>query len=103
MYPEYKQRLGNNLSQYNDFISRAKRLSAANDALLLGKMELGYNAIQEDDLQIFTKWLITYFHSIKRFNQFYKVLIFSRIVIENNLTGVTFGLGCSMGAHVAQV
>ena len=73
LYPEYRQRLGNNLSQYNDFVSRARRLSVANDGHLFNRLEMGYNVIQEDDFQIFTKWIITYFHAIKRFNQFYRV------------------------------
>ena len=75
LYPEYRQRLGNNLAQYNDFISRAKRLSVARDGHLFNKMEMGFNAIQEDDFQIFTKWIITHFHATKRFNQFYKASI----------------------------
>ncbi|XP_063721033.1 uncharacterized protein LOC134847758 isoform X3 [Symsagittifera roscoffensis] len=86
LYPEYRQRLGNNLAQYNDFISRAKRLSVARDGHLFNKMEMGFNAIQEDDFQIFTKWIITHFHATKRFNQFYKGLQWVHLIRRSDLT-----------------
>ncbi|GFR74183.1 coiled-coil domain-containing protein 162-like [Elysia marginata] len=74
LYPVYTQRLTHLLNEYKDCVQRAQRLSAAREALMLHKPDAAVSAINTEDLLIYLRWLVCHFHSVKRFNQFLKVL-----------------------------
>ncbi|CAL1545735.1 unnamed protein product [Lymnaea stagnalis] len=74
LYPLYNQRLTQLLNEYNDCIQRSQRLATARETLMLEKPESGVTCVNMEDLLIYLRWLVCHLHSIKKFNQFLKVL-----------------------------
>ena len=60
------------MSEYNDCLSRARRLSVAHEAHLMGKPP-AHNSIKEDDMMIYTRWLTCYVHSVKKIHGYLRV------------------------------
>ncbi|XP_077981616.1 uncharacterized protein LOC144436648 [Glandiceps talaboti] len=74
MYPFYHKRLALIMSEYNDALARAKRLSVAKDDLTSNKSPVGPAVISAQDLQIYTRWLTCHLHSIKKIHSYLKIL-----------------------------
>ncbi|XP_059153793.1 uncharacterized protein LOC131939486 [Physella acuta] len=74
LYPVYSQRLTQLLSEYKDCVQRAHRLSSAREALFLDHPESGVSSLNMEDLLIYLRWLVCHLHSMKKFNQYLKVL-----------------------------
>jgi hypothetical protein len=63
------------LSEYNDSVQRAQRLSVARDSLLsTGSCNNAVLAMENDDLEIYLRWIVSHFYSIKNYTQFMKFL-----------------------------
>ncbi len=60
------------MSEYNDCLTRARRLAVAHEAYLMGKPP-AHNAITEEDLMIYTRWLTCYVHSVKKIHSYIRV------------------------------
>ncbi|KAK3588936.1 hypothetical protein CHS0354_023696 [Potamilus streckersoni] len=73
LYTHYQKRLSHILAEYNDCIQRAQRLAVAREGSL-DNNDVGMQAIKLDDMLIYLRSLVCHFHSMKRFNQFAKVL-----------------------------
>ena len=58
--------------EYDDCLTRARRLAVAHEAYLTGKPP-AHNAITEEDLMIYTRWLTCYVHSVKKIHGFLRV------------------------------
>ncbi|XP_041457909.1 uncharacterized protein LOC121410103 isoform X2 [Lytechinus variegatus] len=74
LYPHYQNQLGMIMSEYSDAIARAKRLSVANEALVMGKPLVTESLVTLEDMQIYTRWLVSYYHSVKRIHAFLKII-----------------------------
>ncbi|XP_012939634.1 uncharacterized protein LOC101845475 [Aplysia californica] len=74
LYPLYSQRLTNLLNEYKDCVQRAQRLSSVRESLMLERSEASVSALNMEDLLIYLRWLVCHLHSMKRFNQYLKVL-----------------------------
>lgn len=75
LYVDLKNRLSYILSEYNDSIARAKRLSVAREQLLTNNTCAGAMPfIQKEDTVIYLRWLITNCYSQKSFQQCMKLL-----------------------------
>ena len=63
------------LSEYNDAVQRTQRLSVARDSLLsTGSCNNAILAMENDDLEIYLRWIVSHFYSIKNYTQFMKFL-----------------------------
>ena len=62
------------MAEYSDTVARARRLSVAHEAYLMGKAP-AHNLITEDDLMTYTRWLTCHFHSVKKIHAYLKVRI----------------------------
>lgn len=69
LYPEYSKRLNNILLEYQDSLERATRMSSIHEAYLTNSA-IPYDVIKNEDLDIYTKWLVTHFHSTKKIHAF---------------------------------
>lgn len=75
MYVHFKNRIGLILSDYNDSIKRSQRLSQARDLLLTtNSTVLAMNAIENEDIEIYIRWLMSHFYSQKLFQQAFKLV-----------------------------
>ena len=70
------------MSEYNDCLSRAQRLSVARESHLAGN-NTSLLSVKIDDLLIYLRWLVCHLHSIKMFNQFMRVTT-SPLINNNN-------------------
>ena len=61
------------MSEYNDCLQRAQRLSVARESYLTGNLGNAVSAINIDDLMIYLRWLVCHLHAIKKFTQYLKV------------------------------
>ncbi|XP_071809867.1 uncharacterized protein [Asterias amurensis] len=73
LYSPYQKRLAEIMAEYSDTVARARRLSVAHEAYLMGKTP-AHNLITEDDLMTYTRWLTCHFHSVKKIHAYLKVL-----------------------------
>ncbi|KAK2144748.1 hypothetical protein LSH36_734g02004 [Paralvinella palmiformis] len=73
LYPVYQERLKQIMFEYNDCLQRAQRLSAARESFMY-KDNNALLILNKDDVLIYLRWLVCHLHSVKRFNQFMRVL-----------------------------
>ena len=63
------------MKEYHDALSRSQRLSKCREALLMNT-DIPNSIVKNEDLTIYTRWLVSHFHSVKKINAFVKVCIF---------------------------
>ncbi|XP_044531340.1 uncharacterized protein LOC123246558 [Gracilinanus agilis] len=73
LYPLYQEQVGHIMKEYNDAVQRAERLAVARENLLMGKINPGQLVTQED-LAIYTKWLVCHLHSVRDIHSYLRVL-----------------------------
>ncbi|KAM6365997.1 uncharacterized protein FN964_002404 [Alca torda] len=73
LYPLYQKRISHIMEEYNDAVQRAARLSAARESFLTGKKN-PVNVVTQEDLMIYTRWLVCHLHSLKGIHRFLQVL-----------------------------
>ncbi|XP_041348511.1 uncharacterized protein LOC121368057 isoform X2 [Gigantopelta aegis] len=73
MYPLYKEKLSKILAEYHDNMQRAQRLSVAREFLFSGN-ETPISVLKMEDLRIYLRWLVCHLHSVKKFNQYMKII-----------------------------
>ncbi|XP_066849266.1 uncharacterized protein [Anser cygnoides] len=73
LYPLYQQRVSYIMEEYNDAVQRAARLSAARENFLTGKKN-PVNVVTQEDLMIYTQWLVCHLHSLKGIHRFLQIL-----------------------------
>ncbi|XP_071476027.1 uncharacterized protein [Diadema antillarum] len=86
LYPHYQNKLGVIMSEYSDAIARAKRLSAAHDALVMGKPLVAETTVTLEDMQIYTRWLVTHCHSVKLIHSFLKTLEWIAVAHKHDIS-----------------
>ncbi|XP_068933437.1 uncharacterized protein [Petaurus breviceps papuanus] len=84
LYPLYQEQVGHIMQEYNDAVQRAERLAVARENLLTGKNNPGHLVTQED-LVIYTKWLVCHLHSLKDIHSYLRVLQY--LPISDRLEG----------------
>lgn len=60
------------MQEYNDALHRADRLSVARENFLMGKKNPP-NLVTQEDLTIYTNWLVCHLHSLKTIHQYLQV------------------------------
>ncbi len=74
-YNIYKNRMSYILSDYNDSLQRASRLTACRDALVnTNSCASTATQIEPEDILIYLRWLICHFYSQKTFQQSMKII-----------------------------
>nr|XP_044613213.1 uncharacterized protein LOC106829732 isoform X1 [Equus asinus] len=61
------------MQEYNDALQRAERLSVARENFLMGKNNPP-NLVTQEDLTIYTKWLVCHLHSLEAVHHYLKAL-----------------------------
>lgn len=84
LHPLYQNRMSHILSEYNDCVQRAQRLSVARESYLC-KTDLTLSVIELDDLLIYLRWLVCHLHSTKRFHQYLRMLQWTHILHKNEI------------------
>lgn len=56
-----------------DAFDRAKRLSCAYNAVILGDLNRSLGSVNAEDIIIYLSWIICHLHSIRKINSFMKV------------------------------
>ncbi|KAL4226305.1 hypothetical protein ACF0H5_014288 [Mactra antiquata] len=79
LHPLYQKRMSHILSEYNDCVQRAHRLSVAREAYL-SNQDYALSVIDIDDLLIYLRYLVCHLHSMKRFHQYLRVLQWTHIL-----------------------
>ncbi|XP_053237610.1 uncharacterized protein LOC128410420 isoform X11 [Podarcis raffonei] len=72
-YPLYQKQVAHIMQEYNDAVQRAARLSSARENFLAGK-ENPTNLVTQEDLTIYTQWLVCHLHSLKTIHNYLQVL-----------------------------
>nr|XP_028577507.1 uncharacterized protein LOC114593298 [Podarcis muralis] len=72
-YPLYQKQVAHIMQEYNDAVQRATRLSSARENFLAGK-ENPTNLVTQEDLAIYTQWLVCHLHSLKTTHNYLQVL-----------------------------
>ncbi|XP_061479532.1 uncharacterized protein LOC133383234 isoform X2 [Rhineura floridana] len=72
-YPLYQKQVAHIMQEYDDAVQRAARLSIARTNFLAGK-ENPTNLVTQEDLAIYTQWLVCHLHSLKAIHNFLQVL-----------------------------
>ncbi|XP_054992695.1 putative uncharacterized protein C6orf183 [Sorex araneus] len=75
LYPVYKKQIAYIMREYNDALQRAERLSVARENFLMGKNNPP-NLVTQQDLTIYTKWLVCHLHSLKTIHHYLQALQF---------------------------
>ncbi|XP_015714160.1 uncharacterized protein CCDC162P isoform X2 [Coturnix japonica] len=73
LYPLYQKQVSHIMDEYNDAVQRASRLSAARENFLTGKKN-PMSLVTQEDLMIYTQWLVCHLHSLKGIHRFLQVL-----------------------------
>ncbi|XP_021248547.1 putative uncharacterized protein C6orf183 homolog [Numida meleagris] len=73
LYSLYQKQVSHIMEEYNDAVQRAARLSAARENFLTGKKN-PMNVVTQEDLMIYTQWLVCHLHSLKGIHRFLQVL-----------------------------
>ncbi|XP_046532783.1 uncharacterized protein LOC124247491 isoform X5 [Equus quagga] len=73
LYPLYKKQVAYIMQEYNDALQRAERLSVARENFLMGKNNPP-NLVTQEDLTIYTKWLVCHLHSLEAVHHYLKAL-----------------------------
>lgn len=60
------------MAEYRDCIERAQRLAVVKEAYL-SHTDQGIQAVKDEDLLIYLRWLVCHLHSVKMFNQYLRV------------------------------
>uniref|UniRef100_A0A8C5KU15 Coiled-coil domain containing 162 n=1 Tax=Jaculus jaculus TaxID=51337 RepID=A0A8C5KU15_JACJA len=71
--PLYKERVSYILQELSDAVQRAERLSAARENFLMGKSNPP-NLVTQEDLTIYTKWLVCHLHSLRTIHHYLQTL-----------------------------
>ncbi|KAG8522118.1 hypothetical protein J0S82_000268, partial [Galemys pyrenaicus] len=61
------------MQEYNDALQRAERLSVARENFLMGKNSPP-NLVTQEDLTIYTKWLVCHLHSLRTIHRYLQAL-----------------------------
>ncbi|KAM6272110.1 uncharacterized protein C6orf183 [Spheniscus humboldti] len=69
----HQKRISHIMEEYNDAVQRAARLSAARESFLTGKKN-PVNVVTQEDLMIYTRWLVCHLHSLKGIHRFLQVV-----------------------------
>ncbi|KAK9411479.1 hypothetical protein NXF25_002654, partial [Crotalus adamanteus] len=69
----YQKQVAQIMQEYNDAVQRAARLSSVRESFLTGK-EIPINLVTQEDLMIYTQWLICHLHSLKTIHAYLQVL-----------------------------
>ncbi|KAM6460286.1 uncharacterized protein PHA67_008900 isoform 3-T4 [Liasis olivaceus] len=69
----YQKQVAQIMQEYNDAVQRAARLSNVRENFLTGK-EIPVNLVTQEDLMIYTQWLICHLHSLKIIHTYLQVL-----------------------------
>ncbi|XP_077782228.1 uncharacterized protein LOC114593298 isoform X8 [Podarcis muralis] len=72
-YPLYQKQVAHIMQEYDDAVQRAARLSSARENFLAGK-ENPTNLVTQEDLAIYTQWLVCHLHSLKTIHNYLQVL-----------------------------
>nr|XP_034965158.1 uncharacterized protein LOC118082199 isoform X3 [Zootoca vivipara] len=72
-YPLYQKQVAHIMQEYNDAVQRAARLSSARENFLAGR-ENPTNLVTQEDLAIYTQWLVCHLHSLKTIHSYLQVL-----------------------------
>ncbi|KAM6185181.1 uncharacterized protein ACDL77_013984 [Rhynchocyon petersi] len=72
LYPLYQKQVGYIMQEYNDAVQRAERLSVARENFLMGKNS-SLSLVTQEDLAIYTRWLVCHLHSFKTVHHYLKV------------------------------
>ncbi|XP_013366254.1 PREDICTED: transmembrane protein FLJ37396 isoform X2 [Chinchilla lanigera] len=73
LYPLYKKQVTYIMQEYNDAVQRAERLSAARENFLMGRNNPP-NLVTQEDLTIYTKWLVCHLHSLRTVHHYLRAL-----------------------------
>ncbi|XP_062981526.1 putative uncharacterized protein C6orf183 [Elgaria multicarinata webbii] len=73
LYPLYQKQVAHIMQEYNDAVQRAARLSSVRENFLTGK-ENPTNLVTQEDLAIYTQWLICHWHSLRAIHNYLRVL-----------------------------
>ncbi|XP_061283608.1 putative uncharacterized protein C6orf183 [Bos javanicus] len=73
LYPFYKKQVVYIMQEYNDALQRADRLSVARENFLMGKKNTP-NLVTQEDLTIYTNWLVCHLHSLKIIHHYVQAL-----------------------------
>ncbi|XP_062825081.1 uncharacterized protein ccdc162 isoform X2 [Anolis carolinensis] len=73
LYPFYQKQVAHIMQEYSDAVQRAQRLSSARENFLTGK-ENPTNLVTQEDLTIYTQWLICHLHSLKAVHNYLRAL-----------------------------
>ncbi|XP_023578090.1 uncharacterized protein Ccdc162p [Octodon degus] len=84
LYPLYKKQVAYIMREYNDAVQRAERLSVARENFLMGKNNPP-NLVTQEDLTIYTKWLVCHLHSLRTIHHYLQALQYLPISKALNL------------------
>ncbi|XP_077158407.1 uncharacterized protein LOC143819972 isoform X3 [Paroedura picta] len=73
LYPLYKKQVVHIMQEYKDAVQRATRLSRARENFLSGQ-ENPTSLVTQEDLAIYTQWLVCHLHSLKAIHNYIGVL-----------------------------
>ncbi|ELW50092.1 Coiled-coil domain-containing protein 162 [Tupaia chinensis] len=68
-----QKQVGYIMQEYNDAVQRAERLSVARENFLMGKNNAP-NLVTQEDLTIYTKWLVCHLHSLRTVHRYLQSL-----------------------------
>ncbi|XFG03559.1 hypothetical protein AB1E19_007183 [Capra hircus] len=73
LYPFYKEQVVYIMQEYNDALQRADRLSVARENFLMGRKNPP-NLVTQEDLTIYTNWLVCHLQSVKIIHHYVQAL-----------------------------
>ncbi|KAM6181754.1 uncharacterized protein O8D03_000195 [Erethizon dorsatum] len=73
LYPLYKKQVAYIMQEYSDAVQRAERLSVARENFLMGKNNPP-DLVTQEDLTIYTKWLVCHLHSLRTIHNYLQAL-----------------------------
>ncbi|XP_076118208.1 uncharacterized protein LOC143085614 isoform X2 [Mytilus galloprovincialis] len=73
LYPLYTKRLSQIVTEYNDCVDRAQRLSEAKESMLCGG-DGGIMCVKMEDMLIFLRWLVCHLHSLRTVHHYLRIL-----------------------------
>lgn len=72
LYTYKEKQISHITEEYNDAVQRAARLSVAGESFLTGKKD-PVNVMTQEDLVVYTQWLVCHLHSLKGIHSFLQV------------------------------
>lgn len=73
LYPLYKKQVAYIMQEHSDALQRADRLSVARENFLMGKNNPP-NLVTQEDLTVYTKWLVCHLHSLQTIHHYVQAL-----------------------------